>query len=168
MATVIARMSEVSSPAAMATPYDSRTRTIFGDGGDRLAVALDLVLVIEDVSKCLHVGAVFDVYGDLVPDAQFALRDPGYLASRGVLSHKALPEAKRLAVDLVPRSARRGCTRLCPRDLGEARERQSGRADSNRRPPAPKAGALTRLRYAPRLPQNGEFLKSRGGESIKR
>jgi hypothetical protein len=26
---------------------------------------------------------------------------------------------------------------------------RSGRADSNRRPPAPKAGALTRLRYAP-------------------
>ena len=25
----------------------------------------------------------------------------------------------------------------------------SGRADSNRRPPAPKAGALTKLRYAP-------------------
>src|SRR5262249_34974972 len=28
-------------------------------------------------------------------------------------------------------------------------DRSSGRADSNRRPPAPKAGALTRLRYAP-------------------
>jgi hypothetical protein len=26
---------------------------------------------------------------------------------------------------------------------------KSGRADSNRRPPAPKAGALTRLRYVP-------------------
>ena len=26
----------------------------------------------------------------------------------------------------------------------------SGRADLNRRPPAPKAGALTRLRYAPK------------------
>ena len=37
---------------------------------------------------------------------------------------------------------------------------QSGRADSNGRPPAPKAGALTRLRYAPSLvtankPQRG-------------
>ncbi len=27
----------------------------------------------------------------------------------------------------------------------------SGRADLNRRPPAPKAGALTRLRYVPNL-----------------
>jgi hypothetical protein len=30
-----------------------------------------------------------------------------------------------------------------------ANARPSGRSDSNRRPPAPKAGALTRLRYAP-------------------
>src|SRR5579875_705800 len=29
---------------------------------------------------------------------------------------------------------------------------QSGRPDSNWRPPAPKAGALTKLRHAPRLP----------------
>jgi hypothetical protein len=28
-------------------------------------------------------------------------------------------------------------------------EKWSGRADLNGRPPAPKAGALTRLRYAP-------------------
>jgi hypothetical protein len=27
----------------------------------------------------------------------------------------------------------------------------SGRADLNRRPPAPKAGALTRLRYVPSI-----------------
>ena len=81
--------------------------------------------MVEDVSVCLHVGAVFDVDGeaisdpdqglvdrrgcvatafdgDLVPDAQLALLDPGYLVSRGVLQHKGLPEAKRLAVDLVP------------------------------------------------------------------
>jgi hypothetical protein len=37
-------------------------------------------------------------------------------------------------------------------DLPFDRERTipSGRPDSNRRPPAPKAGALTKLRYAPR------------------
>ena len=35
-------------------------------------------------------------------------------------------------------------------------ERESGRADSNRRPPAPKAGALTRLRYVPPVECNRE------------
>ena len=30
---------------------------------------------------------------------------------------------------------------------------KSGRPDSNRRPPAPKAGALAKLRYAPRFEQ---------------
>ena len=33
--------------------------------------------------------------------------------------------------------------------LGVALELQSGRSDLNRGPPAPKAGALTGLRYAP-------------------
>src|SRR5262249_61044885 len=32
---------------------------------------------------------------------------------------------------------------------GDFRVKWSGRLDSNQRPPAPKAGALTRLRYAP-------------------
>jgi hypothetical protein len=31
-------------------------------------------------------------------------------------------------------------------------QRASGRRDSNPRPPAPKAGALTRLRYSPSFP----------------
>jgi hypothetical protein len=39
----------------------------------------------------------------------------------------------------------------------------SGRADSNGRPPAPKAGALTRLRYAPDVPRLGPVTKG-GGE----
>ena len=34
------------------------------------------------------------------------------------------------------------------------RKTWSGRADSNCRPPAPKAGALTRLRYAPLIQDN--------------
>jgi excisionase family DNA binding protein len=48
-----------------------------------------------------------------------------------------------------PRSARRGCTRFVPARGSGPPDFQSGRADSNRRPPAPKAGALTRLRHAP-------------------
>src|SRR5215471_19392969 len=42
-------------------------------------------------------------------------------------------------------SAPRRASRL----VGRQANRQSGRAESNRRPPAPKAGALTKLRYAP-------------------
>ncbi len=34
----------------------------------------------------------------------------------------------------------------------------SGRADLNGRPPAPKAGALTRLRYAPTYSVKSQYL----------
>ncbi len=53
-----------------------------------------------------------------------------------------------------------------PRGTGpeEARGAESGRSDLNRGPPAPKAGALTGLRYAPR---EQEMLTA-GSMSVKR
>src|SRR3954466_12119400 len=94
------------------------------DGRDRVAAALDLVLVVDDVPVRLQVVAVLDVDReavadpherlvdgrggvaaaldrDLVPEAQLALLDPGDLGSGGVLEHEGLAEAERLAVDLV-------------------------------------------------------------------
>jgi hypothetical protein len=45
----------------------------------------------------------------------------------------------------------------------------SGRADLNRRPPAPKAGALTRLRYVPMFsPETLEMWYHRGGSNARR
>jgi hypothetical protein len=43
-----------------------------------------------------------------------------------------------------------------PGVLSEAVRRESGRSDLNRGPPAPKAGALTGLRYAPLVPSGAE------------
>ncbi len=41
----------------------------------------------------------------------------------------------------------------------------SGRADLNCRPPAPKAGALTRLRYSPTLIENHDAENGRHGDT---
>src|SRR4051795_12636473 len=83
----------------------THAKPLLGDGRDRVAVALDLVLVVDDVSVRLHVGAVLDVDSEagadpdqrlvdgrcgvavaldrhLVADAELALLDPGYLVSR--------------------------------------------------------------------------------------
>gem|GEM_PF-4693684 len=43
--------------------------------------------------------------------------------------------------------------------LDALKPRESGRADSNRRPSAPKADALARLRYAPKLSVLSEYPK---------
>ena len=43
------------------------------------------------------------------------------------------------------------CTVSRHRFVNNAGYNWSGRADLNRRPPAPKAGALTRLRYVPKI-----------------
>jgi hypothetical protein len=40
--------------------------------------------------------------------------------------------------------------------VSETGRRESGRSDLNRGPPAPKAGALTGLRYAPLVPAGAE------------
>ena len=49
---------------------------------------------------------------------------------------------------------------LCPTELqAHCVKRKSGRVDSNHRPPAPKAGALTRLRYAPFRTSNILLIK---------
>src|SRR3954447_15447169 len=95
-----------------------------GDRGDRVAVALDLVLMIDDVPMRLHVVAVLDVdrvavsnadqrlvHGrggvaaaldrDLVANAELALLDAGQFRSRGVFEHEGLAQANRLSVDLV-------------------------------------------------------------------
>src|SRR3954470_15417204 len=97
---------------------------LLGNRCDRVAVALDLILVVDDVAVGLHVVAVLDVDGeavadpdqrlvhgggglavaldgDLVADAQLALLDPRGLLARAVFEHEGLPGAKRLAVDLV-------------------------------------------------------------------
>ena len=46
-------------------------------------------------------GVASALDGDLVADAQLALLDPRDLVARGVLEDEGLPEANRLAVDLV-------------------------------------------------------------------
>ena len=125
MATVIARTSATSSPGrdvdAVGLPH---AKPLLGDRRDGVAVALDLVLVVDDVAVRLHVVAVLDVDGeavadpdqrlvdgrggvasaldgDLVADGQLALLDPRDLVARGVLEHEGLAQAKGLAVDLV-------------------------------------------------------------------
>src|SRR4051812_13999497 len=85
------------------------------DRGHRVAVALDLVLVVEHPPMGLHVGAVFDVDRepvseadqrlvhrrgvmavpfdrDLVAKAQLALLDPGDFAAGAVLEHEGPAE----------------------------------------------------------------------------
>src|SRR5690348_9229180 len=48
---------------------------LLGDRRDRVTVTLDLVLVIDHVAVCLHVGAVFDVDRESVADPDERLVD---------------------------------------------------------------------------------------------
>src|SRR5207244_9735490 len=93
------------------------------DPSDGVAVALDLVLVVDEVPLRAHVAAVLDVDREpvadaderllhrrhgvavaldrhLVPDAELPLLDLRDLVAGGVLEDEGLAHAKRLAVDL--------------------------------------------------------------------
>ena len=81
------------------------------------------------------------------------------------LSHKHRKKAVSLLNGLTAPSKKSPVTKVS--HLKKSRSRRSrkllkkwsGRADLNRRPPAPKAGALTRLRYVPNLILATYYLK---------
>ena len=76
----------------------------------------------------------------------------------------------RCSVQLSYRRKKRsaGLLSCCLFAWAPARSTWSGRADLNCRPPAPKAGALTRLRYAPRKPTIIEPIPAIGQGTHKR
>ena len=78
----------------------SRTRNQrLGDRRDRVAVALDLVLVVDEVALRVHVLAAVDVDREPVADADERLLDRRVRAA-GALDHHLVADAELALLDL--------------------------------------------------------------------
>ena len=101
-----------------------------------------------DVRRDTSYGSLQDV--DLVrsPDSpiRFYLRDGSIVLIRVAREGHPIP-----AVWFPPR-----CPERAKQRIDASRSKKSGRRDSNSGPPAPKAGALARLRYAPEFASIGQ------------